>query len=70
VNHDDIGDTPYVIDVLDRDSFPLMQSPVKPPVSTSKSPMPLEAIVLGVSAPVALIAAAFAVKQKRKQKNF
>ena len=31
-NNDGIGDTPYVIDVLNQDRYPLLQSPVKLPV--------------------------------------
>jgi hypothetical protein len=66
-NHDGIGDTPYVIDVLDQDRYPLMQNPTKPPVPASK--VPVEAIVLAISAPAVLAAAAvFAVKQRRKLK--
>jgi hypothetical protein len=67
-NHNGVGDTPYVIDVLDQDRFPLMQIPVKPPVPASNVSVPVEAIVLGVSAPIAFAAAVFAVKQKRRHK--
>ncbi|MGA2682327.1 MAG: NosD domain-containing protein [Candidatus Bathyarchaeia archaeon] len=71
-NHDGIGDTPYVIDPLDRDSYPLMQLPVKPPLSASKAllaPVSLEVVVLAVSAPVASAAGVFAVKHRRKTKG-
>lgn len=30
-NHDGIGDIPYVIDVLNQDNYPLIQSPASPP---------------------------------------
>jgi nitrous oxidase accessory protein NosD len=66
-NHDGIGDTPYTIDIVDRDRFPLMQSPVKPPAPASK--VPVETIVLGVSLPAALAAAVFTVKVRRKRKS-
>ncbi|MGA2386075.1 MAG: hypothetical protein ABSG33_06045 [Candidatus Bathyarchaeia archaeon] len=68
-NHDGIGTTPYVIDVLDEDRFPLMQIPVKPPVPASKQPLPLEAIAVAVLVPVALAGAAVvAFKQSRKSR--
>lgn len=65
-NHDGIGDTPYIIDVLDHDRFPLMQNPVNSPVPAGK--LPIEAVVLGFSAPVVLIISALVVRQRRKQK--
>jgi parallel beta-helix repeat protein len=67
-NHDGIGDTPYKIDMLDRDRFPLMQSPIKPPVLTSK--IPTETIILVISAPAVLFAVFFTVKRRRKLKTF
>jgi parallel beta-helix repeat protein len=33
-NNDGIGDTPYVIDVLNQDRYPLMNSPAAPPTVT------------------------------------
>jgi parallel beta-helix repeat protein len=36
-NHDGIGDTPYTIDLLNQDRYPLMQSPVETPVPMPKS---------------------------------
>ena len=69
-NHDSIGDSPYVIDPLDRDLYPLMQSPVQPPTPTpaAKATLPIEAIALGVSVPAVVLAASvFAVKQRRKK---
>ena len=69
LNHDGIGDTPYVIDVLDRDRFPLMQSPVTPPVPASKQPFPAEMIAVAVLVPAALAGACVvALKQTRKGK--
>jgi hypothetical protein len=67
-NHDGIGDTPYVIDVLDRDRFPLMQSPVKPPVPASNTSVPADVLVLAVSASVAVAASVFAVRQIRRRR--
>jgi Periplasmic copper-binding protein (NosD) len=65
-NHDGIGDTPYAIDVLDRDRFPLMQSPIKS--SAQISIITAEAIVLGISLSAVLLAAVFTVKRMRKRK--
>lgn len=64
-NGDGIGDTPYVIDVLNQDRYPLMQSPIKPPVPAAK--VPIEAVVLGVSAAAVAVAAVF-VYRRRTQK--
>lgn len=65
-NGDGIGDTPYVVDVLNHDRYPLMQSPVEPPVAAPKFPV---APVLFVVAFV-LIAVAVAVTLRflRKKK--
>ena len=71
-NHDGIGDTPYTIDVVDRDRFPLMQSPAQPPIPQSQVSMPkipLEAIILFVSVPTLLAATAIAFKHKRKTQS-
>jgi hypothetical protein len=38
VNGDGIGDLAYVIDILNRDRYPLMISPVKEPVNASSIP--------------------------------
>lgn len=64
-NGDGIGDTRYVIDVLNQDRYPLMQSPVKLPVPAAK--VPVEAIVLGVSA-LAVLAVAVLAYRGRRQK--
>ena len=47
-NNDGVGDTPYMIDTLNQDRYPLLQSPVKLPVPQAK--VPVEVIILGVSA--------------------
>lgn len=65
-NRDGVGDTMYTIDALDHDRFPLIVSPIKPPVPAGK--FPVEAVVFGFSAPVLLAASAFAVRHRRKQK--
>ena len=54
-NGDGIGDTPYVIDSLNRDRYPLLQSPVKLPAADTK--VPFETIILGVLAVVVAVAA-------------
>jgi parallel beta-helix repeat protein len=68
-NHDGVGDTPYTIDILNQDLYPLMQSPAKPPVPPQSSKIPVAAIALGVSVSIVLVAAAFAVKRTRKPKS-
>jgi nitrous oxidase accessory protein NosD len=64
-NGNGIGDIRYVIDVLNQDRYPLMQSPVKLPVPATK--VPVEAIVFGVS--VAVIVAVAAVAYRKRKKN-
>ncbi len=63
---DGIGDTPYVIDALNQDRYPLMQSQVVLP--TAKTEAPVETIVIAAAA-VAVIAvvAAIAVKKRKKK---
>jgi hypothetical protein len=63
-NGDGIGDTPYVVDVLNQDRYPLMQSPVKLPVPATK--VPIEDIVLIVISIAITIAAVFVYKRKKK----
>jgi parallel beta-helix repeat protein len=63
-NGDDIGDTRYVIDVLNQDRFPLMQSPVKLPVPATK--VPVEAIVFGFSAAAVVAVATIAYRRRKK----
>ena len=66
-NHDGIGDTPYIIDPLNQDRYPLMQSPVQPPTPSAKIPIQ-SIIILGVSTPTVLAVAFFAIRYKTKQK--
>lgn len=69
-NHEGIGDTPYVIDPVDRDRFPLMQIPVQPPVPASKtSAVPLEMITLAVASSIVIIVIAFAAVKHRRRTN-
>jgi nitrous oxidase accessory protein NosD len=63
-NGDGIGDTPYVVDVLNRDRYPLMQSPVSLPTVASK--IPVEIILVAVMA--ALVVGALVVLKRRKMK--
>ena len=64
-NGDGIGDTPYVIDVLNLDRYPLMQTHVVPP--TVKAKAPVEIIIAVVAVTVISVVALFAA-WKRKQK--
>jgi parallel beta-helix repeat protein len=63
-NNDGIGDTRYVIDVLNQDRYPLMQSPVKLPVPATK--IPIELIVLGISAFVVIVVVVFVYRLRKK----
>jgi len=54
-NHDGIGDIPYVIDVLNQDNYPLIQSPASPPKVAS--PLSVEFIAVSIAVPVIVILA-------------
>ena len=64
VNGDGVGDTRYVIDVLNQDRYPLMQSPVKLQVPATKIPM--ELIVLGISAFIVTVVAVIVYRLRKK----
>jgi parallel beta-helix repeat protein len=69
-NHDGIGDTPYIIDPVEKDRYPLMQSSVKQPVPVLQgSKIPFEAIVLSVSVSIVAVIMVFAVWQRKKRKR-
>ncbi len=58
---DGIGDTPYVIDVLNQDRFPLMRSPVNPPAVAFRFPVELATAIV-----VLMVVAAVVVVQRRR----
>ncbi len=64
-NGDGIGDTAYVIDPLDLDRYPLMQSPVQSTLQTAT--IPLESITFGVLAMTVVVAAVFVYRQRKKK---
>jgi parallel beta-helix repeat protein len=65
-NNDGIGDAPYVIDALNLDRYPLLQSPVKLPVVETK--VPVEAIYAAVLI-AAFVAIAALIIYSRRSKN-
>ncbi len=66
-NHDGIGDTPYIIDVLNQDLYPIMQSIASPPAPTKALRIPAGLIVLGIAAPLIVIIAAILLLKRRKK---
>jgi nitrous oxidase accessory protein NosD len=66
-NHDGIGDTPYVIDVLNMDNYPLIQSPASPP--TVAQAIPTWLIIALIAIPVALIIALIFVFRKPRKES-
>jgi parallel beta-helix repeat protein len=64
VNGDGVGDTRYVIDALNQDRYPLMQSPVKLQVPATK--IPFELIVLGTSAFIVIVVAVIVYRLRKK----
>jgi parallel beta-helix repeat protein len=65
-NHDGIGDTPYVVDVLNQDRYPLMQNPVTLP--TVALAVPLE-IVIALIAVTTIAVTGVLVMRKRRKTN-
>jgi parallel beta-helix repeat protein len=63
-NNDGIGDAPYVVDSLNLDRYPLMQSPFTLP--TVAQTIPVEVTILVLAITVIAIAAAVAVRKRRK----
>jgi parallel beta-helix repeat protein len=63
-NNDGVGDTRYVIDVLNQDRYPLMQTPIKIPIPATE--IPIELVVLGISAFVVIVAVVFVYRNRKK----
>jgi nitrous oxidase accessory protein NosD len=60
---DGIGDTPYVIDVLNEDRYPLMQSTANPPTAT----LNIQAIIAAVAlSAIVAVVAVLVFKRKKK----
>ena len=68
-DHDGIGDTPYIIDVLNQDRYPLIQSIASPTEPAKTSPIPEGLIILGIAVSlIAIIAVVFILKKRKKVK--
>ena len=65
VDGDGIGDTPYVIDVLNQDRYPLMQSYAAQPTVSAKTPV--EVIIVAVTVAMMAIFASIIVRKRRKK---
>jgi nitrous oxidase accessory protein NosD len=66
-DHDGIGDTPYVIDVLNMDNYPLIHSPASLP--TVAQGVPTWMIIVYVAVPVVSIIALIFVFRKAPKKG-
>ncbi|XHH09136.1 MAG: NosD domain-containing protein [Candidatus Bathyarchaeia archaeon] len=64
---DGIGDTPYVVDILNQDSYPLMQNPLLP--QANDAPLTIELILVAVFVPIIAILVASIVLKIRKQRQ-
>lgn len=62
-NSDGIGDVPYVIDVQNKDRYPLMQMAATPPIAPQN--LPVEALVIALVLPIIFAVAAVAYKKKK-----
>jgi hypothetical protein len=65
-DHDGIGDTPYVIDVLNTDNYPLIQSPTSPPTVAQAIPTWLIIVLIAASV-AATVTLIFVFKRVRKK---
>jgi parallel beta-helix repeat protein len=63
-NNDGVGDAPYVIDTLNLDRYPLLQSPVKLPIPAANAPV--DVIVLVVLVAIITITTLFSYWRKNK----
>ena len=66
-DQDGIGDTPYIIDVLNQDRYPLIQSMASPPVPSKHSQIPTELVILGIAVFLIVIIAVLVLLKKRKK---
>ena len=66
-DNDGIGDTPYTIDVLNQDRFPLTMSLANPP--TVALQVPLEVVVLSFALVIAAGVAIIAFRRKKKERT-
>lgn len=67
---DGIGDTPYVIDVLNKDRYPLVQSYAVPPTvspPTVAANVPVETVVVAAVLSAIVIVAIVAVRRRRRK---
>lgn len=66
-NGDGLGDSPYVIDAMNLDRYPLMRSVVTPPVTAAQ--MPVEIVSLLVALPIVAIVGFFVVSKRLRKKE-
>jgi hypothetical protein len=62
-NGDGVGDVPYVIDVQNKDRYPLMQMAATPPIAPQS--LPVEALIIALLLPIIIAVAAVAYKKKK-----
>jgi len=65
VDGDGIGDTPYIIDVQNKDRYPLMDLVATPPNAFSKSP--IELLVVATALPIMIVVAFIAYRKRKKR---
>jgi nitrous oxidase accessory protein NosD len=64
-NKDGIGDMPYIVDILNQDRYPLMQSLASPP--TINPQIPTELIILLIAVPIIIVIAIIALRRTKKK---
>jgi hypothetical protein len=65
-NGDGVGDTPYVVDALNQDRFPLTQNPVSLPTTVAQ-PVSVELVVSAMA--VAIVAATTLIALRRRRRR-
>jgi parallel beta-helix repeat protein len=65
-NHDGIGDTPYIIDVLNQDRYPLIESVASPPFPSNAFQIPTDLIILVIVIPIIVIITMVFLFKRRK----
>ncbi len=68
-NGDGVGDTPYVIDVLNQDRYPLMASPVQAPTPAQNTgfQLPIQPIIIAVALVLIAVGIYLIVRRYRKK---
>ncbi len=68
-NGDGLGDTPYVVDILNQDRYPLMQISAIPPTAKTALRTPFEVIILVFASAAIAVVAVIAYRKREKKED-